>query len=330
MVFYLPFVPWVPICKYKWPDVFVLLMLKENEGCKEENLETKRCQDCHCSAFSVLASWALLCSLSAQESCARRAGRLARSSAWDTACTATCIGAELSPCSAAHPETATTSRHFWYPWNPHSPSGRFLGAKQCPGQLPAAHEMRKGPHTLNGLLEKQECQASVLREGTSSRQWYKAAIRVFWLPAHGCLALSPSEIPSLGRIHGPAVSWGSALPELLHSPLSFRAATTLIQAIQRLLLQGKIRKIQVPSFSCVGTIPDPSYIPLCPDAGQTKLYSPSLARRCSLWLVFHTHHPASPSRNWAVLLSLWFPVSDGLILIGLYFQLFFSSSGRMK
>lgn len=202
MVFYLPFVLWVPICKYKWPGVFVLFMLKEDEGCKEENLETKTHQDCHCSCSLCVGhpGWFMF------PLCPRELHK----KGWQAGqghCLGHCLHCHLHRCTAVTCSAAHRAPHFWYPWNPHSPSGRFLGAMQCPGQLPAGQEMRKCPHPLSGLLEKQEHQVSVLAEGTLRGSDYQGvAIRVFWLPAHGSLALSPSEIPSLGRIHGPAVS----------------------------------------------------------------------------------------------------------------------------
>lgn len=113
-------------------------------------------------AVSVLASQAVLCSLSAQESCTRRTGRLATGSAADRA------QGWWQPLR----RDSHHLPHFCYPWNPHSPSGRCLGAVQCPGQLPARQEMWKCPQALSGLLEKQEPQVRERErgEGPSSRQ----------------------------------------------------------------------------------------------------------------------------------------------------------------
>lgn len=217
------------------------------------------------------------------------------------------------------------------------PLWKVPGSQAVPWAAPSRAQDEEGPTYLKWVVGK----AGVPSQCTQRGHLKQAVIK--WLS--GCYGCQPMGAWLWAPVRFPPWAGSMVLQsaeaqhslrglELLHSPLSFRAATTLIQAIQCLLLQGKVRKIHVPSFNCMGTIPDPSYIPICPDAGQSKLYSPSLARRCSLWHVFHTHHPASPSHDWAVLLCLWFPVSDGLliqmILIGLHFQLFFSSSGRIK
>lgn len=61
---------------------------------RKRTLKLRHARIATAPAVSVLAIQAALCSLCAQESCTRRAGGLARGSAWDTA---TCIGAQLSP-----------------------------------------------------------------------------------------------------------------------------------------------------------------------------------------------------------------------------------------
>lgn len=93
------------------------------------------------------------------------------------------------------------------------------------------------------------------------------AIRVFWLPAHGCLALSSSEIPSLGRIYGPAASQlrlSAPCQELsCHTPHSASEPPSSSQAIQCLLLQKKVRK-------------NPDSFQLCKDHFRPHLH-PSLS-----------------------------------------------------
>lgn len=68
---------------------------------KKKTLKLEHARIATAPTVSVLADQAILCSLSARGSCTRRAGRLAMGSAWDTACTAACTGAQLSRCSAA-------------------------------------------------------------------------------------------------------------------------------------------------------------------------------------------------------------------------------------
>lgn len=181
---------------------------------RKRTLKLKHARIATAPAVSVLSDQAVLCSLSAQEGLA----------GWPWAVPGTLPAlppAQVHSCHAAllPPGHRGGSSH----WDSHHLGTLLVSLEslQPLWQVPGSHAVPWAAPSRAGDVEMLTCvvgcwksrsASSVCLEKAPRAGSDKVAIRVFSLPAHGCLALSPSEIPSLSRIHGPAVSWGSVLP----------------------------------------------------------------------------------------------------------------------